>query len=153
MFETLQQYFIGLRNVTPQTVIEGGTVDLGRVYRRNCRKNNCGVKVFDATNEDVTLNWDGIYEVKVSLVASATEAGDLTIQLLSNDVAVPTALATETITTPDTEFRTFALQQLILVDSTCVLGCRSTLPVGLSLQVLGTGATISSVVVDIVKVK
>lgn len=148
-----EQYLIGLRNVTPQTVIESGTVDLGRVYRRNCRKNRCGVRVFDVTNEDVTLNWDGIYEVKVSLVASGTEAGDLTIQLLANDVAVPTALATETITTPDTEFRTFTLQQFILVDSTCVLGCRSTLPVGLSLQVLGTGATISSVVVDIVKVK
>lgn len=148
-----QLYLIGLRNVTPQTVIEGGTVDLGRVYRRNCRKNNCGVKVFDATNEDVTLNWQGMYQVNVSLVASGTEAGDLTVQLLANDVAVPTALATETITTPDTEFRTFNLEQIILVDSTCVLGCNSTLPVGLSLQVLGIGATISSVVVDIVKVK
>ncbi len=148
-----EQYFIGLRNVTPQTVIEGGTIDLGRVYRRNCRKNRCGVRVFDTTNEDVTLNWDGIYEVKVSAVVSGTEAGDLTVQLLANDVAVPTALATETITTPETEFRTIGLQQLILVDSSCVLGCTSTIPVGLSLQVLGIGATISSIVVDIVKVK
>lgn len=148
-----EQYLIGLRNVTPQTVIEGGTVDLGRVYRRNCRRNRCGVRVFDATNEDVTLNWQGIYEVKVSLVASGTEAGDLTIQLLADDVTVPAALATETITTADTEFRTFNLQQFILVDSRCVLGCTSTIPVGLSLQVLGTGATINSVVVDIVKVK
>lgn len=148
-----ENYSIGLRNVTPQTVIEGGTVDLGRVYRRNCRKNRCGVKIFDATNEDVTLNWDGIYQVFVTVVASGTEAGDLTIQLLSNDIAVPSALSTQTITTPDTELRTFNFTQQILVDSSCVLGCSSTVPVGLSLQVLGIGATINSVVVDIVKVR
>lgn len=148
-----ENYSIGLRNVTPQTVIEGGTVDLGRVYRRNCRKNRCGVKIFDATNEDVTLNWDGIYQVFVTVVASGTEAGDLTIQLLSNDIAVPSALSTQTITTPDTELRTFNFTQQILVDSSCVLGCSSTVPVGLSLQVLGVGATINSVVVDIVKVR
>jgi len=148
-----ENYSIGLRNVTPQTVVEGGTVDLGRVYRRNCRKNRCGVKVFDVTNEDVTLNWDGIYQVFVTVVASGSEAGDLTIQLLSNDIAVPSALSTQTITTEDTEIRTFNFSQQILVDSSCVLGCTSTVPVGLSLQVLGIGATISSVVVDIVKVR
>jgi len=148
-----ENYSIGLRNVTPQTVIEGGTVDLGRVYRRNCRKNRCGVKIFDVTNEDITLNWDGIYQVFVTVVASGTEAGDLTVQLLSNDIAVPSALSTQTITTPDTELRTFNFTQQILVDSSCVLGCSSTVPVGLSLQVLGVGATINSVVVDIVKVR
>ena len=148
-----ENYSIGLRNVTPQTVIESGTVDLGRVYRRNCRKNRCSVRVFDVTNEDVTLNWDGIYQVFVTVVASGTEAGDLTIQLLSNDIAVPSALATQTITTADTEIRTFNFTQQILVDSSCVLGCTSTVSVGLSLQVLGVGATINSVVVDIVKVR
>lgn len=146
-------YFIGLRNVTPETVLEGGTIDLGRVYRRNDRTLKCGRRTFTATNEDVTLNAQGMYEVSVSLVATGTEAGDLTVQLLANDVAVPTALATETITTAETEFRTLNLQQTILVDSSCILGCNVTNPVGLSLQVLGIGATIQSLVVDIVKVK
>lgn len=146
-------FFIDLRNVTPQTVVEGGIIDLGRVYRRNDRTNRCGRRTFKATNEDVTLNWQGMYKVEVSAIATGSEAGDLTIQLLANDVAVPSALATETITTADTEIRTLNLQQTILVDSTCILGCNSTIPVGLSLQVLGIGATITNVVVGITKVK
>lgn len=146
-------FFIDLRNVTPQTVIEGGTIDLGRVYRRNDKTTRYGLRTFTATNEDVTLNWQGMYKVQVSVIASGTETGDLTIQLLANDIAVPSALATETITTADTETRTLNLQQTILVDSTCILGCNTTIPVGLSLQVLGVGATITNVVVGVTKVK
>lgn len=142
---------IGTRNFATQEVLTGGLIQLGNVYRRFCRKIN-GIKTFEFDNSDIILQQSGIYHVTVTAVASGVEAGTLAIQLYENGFAVPGVFANETITTPDTELRTLTLDYYVLVDSTCVLGCNSTLAKAISVVNTGVEATFTSVVVNIEKV-
>lgn len=145
-------YLIGLQDLASQTVLADGVIAIGDVYRRFCRKNSCGTRVYDNTSTGVTLNWNGIYKVTATLVGTGTEAGDVTVQLFANGVAVPGAISTQTITTPDTEFRTFTIDKFILVNNAEVLGCNSTLAQTLTLENTGVGATFTNVTFDVVKV-
>jgi hypothetical protein len=149
--ETNHLYLIGVKDVASQTVLADGIITLGDVYRRYCRKNSCGTKVFDNTSTGITLGWDGMYHITATLVGTGTEAGDVTVQLFENGVPVTGAVSTQTITTPETEFRTFYIDYFVLVDQSCVLGCSSTLAKTISLENVGVGATFTSVVVNIEK--
>ena len=142
---------IGTRNFATQEVITNGIVQLGNVYRRYCRKIN-GVKTFEFDNSDVILQQSGIYHITVTAVASGAEAGTLALQLYENGFAVSEVFANETITTPDTELRTLTLDYFVLVDSTCVLGCNSTVAKAISLVNTGVEATYTSVIMNIEKV-
>lgn len=142
---------IGAKNSTNQTLLTNGLVDFGAVYRKFCKK-DCGVKTFDFTSNSVSLQKSGIYQVTITAIVSAPTAGDVTLQLYENGVAIPGAIATETITTATTEFHTLTIDHFILVDNDCVLGQATTLAKSLSLVNVGVGSTITNVVIDIVKV-
>ncbi len=145
-------FLIGIQDIASQTVLTDSVIAIGDVYRRYCRKNRCGTKVFDNTSTGVTLQWSGVYKVTATLVGTGTEAGDVTVQLFSNGLPVPGAISTQTITTPDTEFRTFVIDKFILVNNSEVLGYNNTLAQTLTLENTGVGATFTNVVLDIVKV-
>ena len=147
-----RNYLIGTRNITTQTVLAGGIINLGPTYRVYESTDKCGIETFDASGTAVTLNWSGIYKVTATLVGSGTEAGDVTVQLLSNGVPVVGEFSTETITTPDTELRTFTIDAFVLVDNTRVLNVGSTLAQSLSLQNTGVGATFTKVTFNVTKV-
>lgn len=142
---------IGTRNFATQEVVTNGIIQLGNVYRRYCRKIN-GVKTFEFDNSDVILQQSGMYHITVTAVASGAEAGTLALQLYENGFAVSGVFANETITTPDTELRTLTLDYFVLVDSTCVLGCNSTVAKAISLVNTGVEATYTSVIMNIEKV-
>lgn len=142
---------IGTRNFATQDVLTNGIIQLGNVYRRFCRKIN-GVKTFEFDNSDVILQQSGIYHITVTAVGSGAEAGTLAIQLYENGFAVPGVISNETITTADTELRTLTLDYFVLVDSTCVLGCTSTVAKAISLVNTGVEATFTSVVMNVEKV-
>jgi hypothetical protein len=143
---------LGVRNTTTQSVPALGTIDLGSVYRRYCKKNQCGVRTFDTTATSVSLQQQGIYHVTATLVGTGTTAGVVTIQLLENGVAVPSAFSSETITTPATELRTFVIDAYVLVDDACLLGRSTTLIDTLSLQNTGVAATFTAVTFNVEKV-
>ncbi len=143
---------IGTKNTTSQTVPTGGLINLGSVYRKYCKKNSCGVKTFEFTNNAIALQQQGMYLVKVSATFTGTAAGTATIQLLENGVAVPGVLASQTITTAGTEIRSISFDYFVLVDSTCLLGNVSTVTKNISLQNTGVGTTITSLIVDVLKV-
>lgn len=143
---------LGIRNTTTQSVLELGTIDLGSVYRRYCKKNQCGVKTFDTTSTTISLQQQGIYHVTATLVGSGDTAGVVTVQLLENGIAVPSAFSSETITTPTTELRTFVIDAYVLVDDACLLGTNSTIAKTISLQNTGVESTFTSVVVNVEKV-
>lgn len=145
-------YLIGVQDPATQTVLADGIIQIGDSYRRYCRKNSCGTKVFDNTNTGVTLNWSGVYKVTATLVGTGTEAGDVTVQLFANGQPILGAVSTQTITTPDTEFRTFVIDRFVLVNNAEVLGCNNTLAQTLTLENTGVGATFTNVVLDVVKV-
>lgn len=142
---------IGTRNFATQEVVTNGIIQLGNVYRRYCRKIN-GVKTFEFDNSDVILQQSGMYHITVTAVASGAEAGTLALQLYENGFPVSGVFANETITTPDTELRTLTLDYFVLVDSTCVLGCNSTVAKAISLVNTGVEATYTSVIMNIEKV-
>ena len=142
---------LGTKNSGTQTVLADGIVNIGSVYRKYCRKNRCGVPAFSRTSQDVSLQHEGIYHITATFVVSAPAAGDVTVQLLENGEVIDGVFATETITTATTEFRTMVIDYLALVDKDCVLGQEATLAKTISFQNTGVDATLTSVVVNVVK--
>ena len=142
---------VGTQNIGTQTVLTGGVINIGDVYRRYCRRIN-QTRTFDVTSTGIRLQQEGIYHITATLVGSGTEAGDATVQLFDNGVAVTPAFSTETITTADTELRTFVIDYYILVDTACILGCNSTIGKTITLENTGVGATFTSVIVNVDKV-
>lgn len=142
---------LGTRNFASQTVEANEIVSLGSVYRRYCKKYN-GVRTFDFDSNEVILQQNGLYHITVTAVASASEAGNVTLSLFENGLAVPGAFSTETITTPTTELRTLVIDYYALVDSTCVLGCNSVVNKAISLVNTGVEAIYSSVTMNVERV-
>lgn len=143
---------LGTKNTATQTVPVAGFVNLGSVYRRYCKKNSCGIRTFDFDSSSISLNQQGFYKITLTATVSAPAAGDVTLQLLENGTPITGALATETITTATTEFRNIAIDYFILVDKTCILNNLSTLAKSISVQNTGVAATITNIIVDVLKV-
>lgn len=144
---------LGVKNTTTQNVVSGGLVNLGSVYRKNCCKNECGIKTFDFDGNSIKLQQNGIYNVTVLVTFTAPAIGNVVLQLTDNGVVVPGAIATETITTATTQVKTTTIQYQFLVDSACVLGEYSTQTKSISLLNSGVASTISNVVVNVVKTR
>lgn len=144
---------LGTKNVGTQTVLADGTINLGSVYRKYCKKNACGVTTFSRTANDITLQQSGIYHITAVLVGTGETAGDVTVQLLENGEVVDGAVSTQTITTATTEFRTFVIDYYILVDCDNILGRNSTVAKTISLTNASDAidATFTSVVVNVTK--
>lgn len=143
---------IGAKNSLNQTVATNGTVNLGSVYRKYCRKNSCGTPAFSFTGDSIALNQSGIYHVTATLVAAGSSAGVVTVGLYANGVLVPAGISSETITTATTELRTLTIDQYILVDRTCSLGSTAITPETITLVNTGVEAIISDVTVNVDKV-
>lgn len=143
---------IGTKNTSTQAVLVDGIVNLGSVYRRYCKKNDCGVPAFSRTANDISLQHSGIYHITATFVVSAPAAGVVTVQLLQNGEEVEGAFASETITTATTELRTMVIDYYILVDRDLVLDTESTIAQTISFENTGVAATYTSVVVNIDKV-
>lgn len=143
---------IGTKNIASQTVLTDELINIGSIYRKYCKKNRCGVPAFSQNGNGITLQQSGIYHITAVLVGTGTVAGDVTVQLLKDGIAIPGILSTQTITTAETETRTFVLDAYILVDDDCVLGNQTTDAKTISLQNTGVGATFTSVVLNIDKV-
>lgn len=142
---------LGTKNFASQTVEANEIVSLGSVYRKYCKRVN-GVKTFEFDSSEVILQRTGLYHVTATAVASGTEAGDVTLSLYENGLAIPGAFSTQTITTPTTELRTLVIDYYVMVDSTCVLGCNSVVNKAISLVNTGVEAVYSSVVLNVEKV-
>ena len=120
-------YLLGTRNSTTQALTTGASVNLGEVYRKFCRKNSCGLKAFEFNGSSISLQHSGIYHITATMTFTAPVAGVVIFQLTENGVAIPSALASETITTATTEVASTTIDFYVLVDTGCVLGNPTTL--------------------------
>ncbi len=143
---------LGTKNIGTQTVLTDGVVNVGSVYRKYCKKNACGFPTFGATANGVALQHEGIYHITATLVGSGDVAGVVTVQLAVNGELVDGAFSSETITTADTELRTFVIDYYVLVDKDCILNTPSTIAQTISLVNTGVDATFTSVIVNVDKV-
>ena len=142
---------LGIKNVTTQAVPALGLLNLGTVYRRYCTKDDCGFRTFEYSGNSISIQHPGMYAVTVTATFSAPAAGDVTLQIYEDGVAVPGALVTETITTADTEVRTISFTYTVLVNCTRVLNSTATVK---NISVVNTGveADFSNVVVNVLKI-
>ena len=143
---------LGTRNTSTQDLAVGDTLDLGLVYRRYCKKNNCGVKAFDFNGDAIALQHSGIYHVTATITFTAPVAGDVTFQLVENGTPITGAIATETITTATTEFKTTTIDYYVLVDFGYVLNNATVLTESVSITNTGVASTVTNVIVNVEKV-
>lgn len=143
---------LGTKNIGTQTVLTDGIINIGSIYRRYCKKNACGVPAFSRTANDISLQQSGIYHITATLVGSGDAAGVVTVQLAQNGELIDGAFSSQTITTADTELRTFVIDYYVLVDKDCILGSESTIAQTISLVNTGVDATFTSVIVNVNKV-
>lgn len=144
---------LGTKNIGTQTVLPDGIINIGNSYRRYDKKNKCGIYAFSRTANDISLQHSGIYHVTATLVGSGDVAGVITVQFAINGELVDGAISSETITTPDTELRTFVLDYYVLVDKDCILNTESTIAQTISLVNTSdtVTATFTSVIVNVDK--
>lgn len=145
-------YLLGTRNATTQALTTGATVNLGEVYRKFCRKNSCGLKSFEFNGSSISLQHSGIYHITATMTFTAPVAGVVIFQLTENGVAIPSALASETITTATTEVASTTIDFYVLVDSGCVLGNPTTLIKNVGITNTGVASTLTNVVFNVEKV-
>lgn len=143
---------LGTKNTTSQTLTVNGTVNLGEVYRRYCKKNSCGVKAFDFNGTSVALQQSGIYHITTMLTYTAPAAGVITFQLYENGNAITGAIASETITTATTETRSSVIDIYVLVDNTYILDTISTAVKNISIVNTGDESTVTNVIFNVEKV-
>lgn len=140
---------LGLKNISTQAVSSGSSIVLSGAYRKYCKK-VCGLSTFLYTSNSVSLQQPGVYHVTITLVGTGDVAGDITVQLLEDNI--PVTFSTQTVTTPTTEVRTFVLDYYILVDNNTILNRNVVSPKTLTLNNTGVDATFTSVITNIEKV-
>lgn len=145
-------YLLGTRNSTTQALTTGASVNLGEVYRKFCRKNSCGLKAFEFNGSSISLQHSGIYHITATMTFTAPVAGVVIFQLTENGVAIPSALASETITTATTEVASTTIDFYVLVDTGCVLGNPTTLIKNVGITNTGVASTLTNVVFNVEKV-
>ena len=136
---------LNLVNATNQSVLTGGTINLGSVVHRVCGG------TFNFTNSNtIALNTQGWYKVHVTINTTGTEVGVNTFQLYQNGVAISGALASHTITAIG-DVRNFSFETIVRVLPSCACQCNS--PVNLT--ILNNGAntiTVNNISVDVVRI-
>lgn len=116
--------------VTPTlaSILADGILPLSTIARRRS-------SAIQQSNDSILLNAPGYYKVSLNITFTAPAAGDVTVELRQDGVAVPGATATETITTATTEVRTISFDVIVRVPC---CGAPSTL------TFVNTGVAISS---------
>ena len=126
---------------TSQTLLTNALIN----FNINAVETGCTVTHAEGT-PTFSLNRPGLYYVAFNADALPTAAGDLVIQLRSNNKLVPGAIATTTGTTTSTESLSFS--RIIQVKPSC---CSIDNSVNLTVINSGVGATYSNANIVITK--
>lgn len=93
---------------TAQSILAGGIVPLTTISRR---KGQC----INLNSNSITITKPGYYKVSGTVTFTASTAGDVSLELLKNDLAVSGITASGTVTTATTEINTLAIDGIIRV--------------------------------------
>lgn len=122
-------------NTASTVVAVGSAIPLGSIIRRF----GCGVSY---NGNAISLNERGYYDIDVGVTFTAAEAGNVTITVYQDGVAVPGATAT--ITTATTQFESVTIPAIVRVLNSCASS-------QITVVVSGTAATFSNVAVTVEK--
>lgn len=93
---------------TTQSVDENGILPITTIARRVGR-------VITNNSNSVVLNAAGYYQIDLTATFTAGTAGDVEIKLQANSADIPSAVASTTITTADTEIRSLSFSTIVRV--------------------------------------
>lgn len=125
-------------NQSSQTVAVDSIISLGSVLRRfgcNCRLNGNAIE----------LEGEGYYTVDVSAVATPTAAGNVTVSVFRNGVAIPGAIATDSVTTVGNS-------STLAINTTVRLGCNCCGASSLTVVLTDGAGVIDNISMRVVKV-
>ena len=98
-------------NTTTQVVTADSVINPGVIIRRTAQSQA------NLNGTGITLTGSGYFVVDVNVTFTAPVAGDITVQLYKDGVAVPGATATESIATAATEVKSMSFS--VEVRNTC----------------------------------
>lgn len=127
-------------NTSTTPVVANATLPLTSIVRRR-------TSLIDLGGDAVIVSDKGYkyYLVTVNATFTAPTAGDVTLTLQQNNIAVPGATATETITTANTETRSISFQVIVKTTHCCGLDAFSVLNSGVA-------ATFSNIAVSVAQI-
>lgn len=118
-------------NTASTAVAVNGVVPLGSVIRRF----GCAVS---SSGNAINLNERGYYNIDISATFTASAAGNVTLTVFQNGVAIPGATATTTITTDATQVASLSIPAVARVLDSCSTSA-------ITVVLTGTAATFSNV--------
>lgn len=137
-----QKSSLSVWNSTSQTIVTNSSLNF-----LNYQKTGCSIK-FNSGSASINLAKPGLYYVTLSATGvEGGTAGDITIQMFNNGIAVPGATASENSATT-TSIVNLGFSSIILVKPSCPTTSNSSV---LTFVNTGVGATYSNVIANVFK--
>lgn len=133
----MSKSLIQTTNISTQSVTVGSVISLGSVLRRfgcNCRLNG----------NSIEIEGEGYYTVDVALTATPTAAGNVTVSVLKDGVAIPSATATNSVSTVGNS-------TTLPINTTVRLGCKCEGASSLTVVLLADAGTVSNISMRVIK--
>ena len=125
---------IYVANTGSQEINENGNINLGTILRRfGCN--------FGLAGTGLSIAGQGYYEIEASVTLAPAAAGEITVTMYKDEVAIPGATATETAAAADDVIN---LSIVAIVKEGCP--CVDTIS-NLTFKVLGGAATVTNIAI------
>ena len=134
----MSKSLIQTANISQQTVAVGSVISLGSVLRRfgcNCRLNGNAIEV----------EGEGYYIIDVCATATPTTAGNVTISVLKDGVVVPSATATNSVSTVGNS-------TTLPINTTIRLGCKCDGASSLTVVLVAGAGVVNNISTRVIKV-
>lgn len=134
-------------NSASTAVTVGSTIPLGSITRRFGNKKGCPcVPALDLSGSNsIIVRESGYYDIDVTSTFTVPIAGNVTISVFINGVAVPGLTATTTVTTESTQIST------LNINAPDILVQCSSVPATITIVLSGVAATFSNISVSVKK--
>lgn len=133
----MSRSIISTVNTSTQQVTDGGTVALGSItHRYGC---NLGLN-----DNAIVINGFGYYDVDCTVIAAPTEVGTITATLYRNNVAIPGATSSFTVSAAD-DIVTLTIPTVIRE------ACACQGPTSITCVLSGVASEVSNVTMKVVK--
>ena len=133
----MSKSLIQTANISSQNVAVGSVISLGSVLRRfgcNCRLNGNAIEI----------EGEGYYTIDVDVTATPTVAGNVTVSVLKDGVVIPSATATNSVSTVGNS-------TTLPINTTVRLGCKCDGASSLTVVLVAGAGVVSNISMRVVK--
>ena len=133
----MSKSLIQTANISSQNVAVGSVISLGSVLRRfgcNCRLNGNAIEI----------EGEGYYTIDVDVTATPTVAGNVTVSVLKDGVVIPSATATNSVSTVGNS-------TTLPINTTVRLGCKCDGASSLTVVLVAGAGVVSNISMMVVK--